>query len=45
MKRDGTFIFLHASNPYLQTVSMALLLVYIIYTGELEGAKFIYFQF
>lgn len=37
--------FLHASNPYLQTVSMALLLVYIIYTGELEGAKFIYFQF
>lgn len=37
--------FLHSSNIYVQAMSLALLFVYIFYTGELEGARFIYFQF
>ena len=37
--------FLHAKNYYIQAVSIALLIVYIFYTGELDGAQFIYFQF
>lgn len=37
--------FLHAKNYYVQAVSIALLVVYVFYTGELNGAQFIYFQF
>ena len=36
---------LHSKNYYVQAVSMALLIVYVFYTGELNGAQFIYFQF
>ena len=36
---------LHSKNHYVQAVSMALLIVYVFYTGELNGAQFIYFQF
>ena len=39
------FHFLHAKNYYVQAVSIALLVVYVFYTGELNGAQFIYFQF
>ena len=36
---------IHSKNLYVQAVSIALLIVYIFYTGELNGAQFIYFQF
>ena len=36
---------LHSNNWVIKAVSVALLIVFIIYMGELEGAKFIYFQF
>ena len=36
---------IHSKNMYVQAVSIALLIVYIFYTGELNGAQFIYFQF
>lgn len=36
---------LHSKNWILQAVSIALLIVYVFYTGELNGAQFIYFQF
>ena len=36
---------LHSKNYYVQAVSIALLVVYVFYTGELNGAQFIYFQF
>lgn len=36
---------LHSKNLYVQAVSIALLIVYVFYTGELNGAQFIYFQF
>ena len=37
--------FLHSKNWILQAVSIAMLIVYVFYTGELNGAQFIYFQF
>ncbi|MGN0070091.1 MAG: MBOAT family O-acyltransferase [Prevotella sp.] len=37
--------FLHSDNWFVQAISIGLLIVFIIYTGDLEGAKFIYFQF
>jgi alginate O-acetyltransferase complex protein AlgI len=37
--------FLHSNRPWVETVSVSLLIVYVIYTGELNGAQFIYFQF
>ena len=37
--------FLHAENYCVQAVSIALLVVYVFYMGELNGAQFIYFQF
>ena len=37
--------FLHSRNYYVQAVSIGLLVVYVFYTGELNGAQFIYFQF
>lgn len=37
--------FLHSSNLYVKIVSFALLLSYTIYTGQLFGGQFIYFQF
>lgn len=37
--------FLHSKNIWIQAVSIALLIVYIGYTGDLDGAQFIYFQF
>ncbi len=36
---------LHSNNWVVKAVSVALLIVFIAYMGELEGAKFIYFQF
>lgn len=36
---------LHSKNYYVQAVSIALLIVFVFYTGELNGAQFIYFQF
>ena len=36
---------LHSKNYYVQAVSIGLLVVYVFYTGELNGAQFIYFQF
>jgi D-alanyl-lipoteichoic acid acyltransferase DltB (MBOAT superfamily) len=36
---------LHSKNWVIQAVTIALLIVYIFYTGELNGAQFIYFQF
>lgn len=36
---------LHNSRWWVQAITIALLFVYIIYTGELDGAQFIYFQF
>ncbi len=37
--------FLHSKNITTQAFFFGMLIVYIFYTGELEGAKFIYFQF
>ena len=36
---------LHSKDWILQAVSIAMLIVYVFYTGELNGAQFIYFQF
>lgn len=36
---------LHNRRWWVQAVSIALLLIYVLYTGELDGAQFIYFQF
>ena len=36
---------LHSKNWVVKAISVALLIVFIVYMGELEGAKFIYFQF
>lgn len=36
---------LHSKNYYVQAVSIALMIIYVFYTGELNGAQFIYFQF
>ena len=37
--------FLHSEKLWVQVVSFALLAVFIIYTGALNGGQFIYFQF
>ena len=37
--------FLHSSKLWVQVVSFALLVVFVIYTGALNGGQFIYFQF
>lgn len=37
--------FLHSEKLWVQVVSFALLVVFIIYTGALNGGQFIYFQF
>lgn len=37
--------FLHSSREWVRIVSIALLAAYIVYTGQLEGNSFIYFQF
>ena len=36
---------LHSKKPWVQVVSFALIAVFILYFGELEGGSFIYFQF
>ena len=36
---------LHSKNWVVKAVSVGLLIVFILYMGELDGAKFIYFQF
>ena len=36
---------LHSSRLWVQVVSFALLTVFVLYFGELEGGSFIYFQF
>ena len=42
-KRDIHFI--HSSREWVRIVSIALLVAYILYAGQLEGNSFIYFQF
>lgn len=42
-KRD--IHFMHARHTWVRLVSIALLIVYILYAGQLEGNSFIYFQF
>ena len=37
--------FLHSDKLWVQVVSFALLVVFVIYTGALNGGQFIYFQF
>lgn len=37
--------FLHSEKLWVQVVSFALLVVFVIYTGALNGGQFIYFQF
>ena len=37
--------FLHSKKLWVQIVSFALIAVFILYFGELEGGSFIYFQF
>ena len=37
--------FLHSKNWVVKAASVGLLIVFILYMGELDGAKFIYFQF
>lgn len=37
--------FLHSQKLWVQVVSFALLVVFVIYTGALNGGQFIYFQF
>lgn len=39
------FHLMHSKNWVVQAVTMGLLFVYTIYTGELNGGQFIYFQF
>ena len=36
---------LHSDNWVVKAISVGFLIVFILYMGELEGAKFIYFQF
>ena len=36
---------LHSDNWVVKAISVGLLIVFILYMGELDGAKFIYFQF
>lgn len=36
---------LHSDNWLVKAISVGFLIVFILYMGELEGAKFIYFQF
>lgn len=37
--------FLHSEKLWVQVLSFALLIVFVIYTGALDGGQFIYFQF
>ena len=37
--------FLHAKAWWTQAIWISLLIVFVFYVGELNGAKFIYFQF
>ena len=37
--------FLHARDVRLRIASIVLMIVYIVYAGQLEGQSFIYFQF
>jgi hypothetical protein len=37
--------FMHSPNIIVRIVSIALLISFIIYAGQLEGNSFIYFQF
>ena len=37
--------FLHSPNMLIRLVTIALLISFIIYAGQLEGNSFIYFQF
>jgi hypothetical protein len=46
MDEEGWNIhLLHSDNWAVKAISVGLLIVFIVYMGELEGAKFIYFQF
>ena len=36
---------LHSKKLWVQIISFALIAVFILYFGELEGGSFIYFQF
>lgn len=37
--------FIHARQPWLRLVSMSMLIAFIVFSGELKGSSFIYFQF
>ena len=39
------FHLLHAERTWIRLVSLACLFAYVIFTGELKGSSFIYFQF
>lgn len=42
---DKTLRFFHNPNVVVRIVSIVLMIAWLIYTGELEGTSFIYFQF
>ena len=37
--------FLHSPNKIVRLISISILVIYIVYTGSLNGGDFIYFQF
>lgn len=37
--------FLHSKKAFISTTSFVLLVIYILYVGQLDGGQFIYFQF
>ena len=37
--------FLHSKNKIISMLSIVLLIIYIFYTGQLDGGQFLYFQF
>jgi D-alanyl-lipoteichoic acid acyltransferase DltB (MBOAT superfamily) len=42
---DFDMHFFHNKNTFIRLLSIVLMLAWIIFAGELEGASFIYFQF
>ena len=44
-EREKDWHFLHSRNVLVNTLSFVLLVVYILYAGQLDGGQFIYFQF
>lgn len=44
-ENGGNIHLLHSGRPWLRMASMAMLIAFIVFAGELKGASFIYFQF